>query len=776
MIFNFKKISAIGASALLTGMTMGVAAAASYPQPFIVGGTANVAIVYGTGAGVSALDAVQAGNIQSNLQSFLPSGTTSTGASGGDSYLIEKTSTKFHIGDGISDVISVAITDDNLPTLLADGKFIDADNDEFDYTQKVNMANLSVTLWEDNDYKADDPTIGVRISSGSHILNYTLDFSDEPLWADLDTSTIPFMGKEYYILSHVTNTTLTLLDSATDTTLVEGETTNLDVEGTSYQVSIAFIGGTGIYAEVKLNVNGELTNSLGESETYKLSDESYVGIKDILVQDYAGGIKQVEFSIGNGKLKLVSGSDIEINDDSISDLTVYFTNSAEKLQKVVLEWDAEDDLFVTTDSEVTMPGFEAIKLSYAGEIYPAEEKITVKPGSDTYFLLDNFPLKDSVEDIVLLYYNGSEFDYIGKDSDNQLRTVASGNLTFNGNTDDYFVASWSDGSDAESYLMKATNFKIENTINKTTLQYRVNGIWTDKKTDAQDDDTISIGSVELRIGPIDKSGKTVVIEPVGAYVDFHTLYSKEGMKVYLPFNSSSSTAPGVINLTNNPSDFSLILSEEDKNENIGDGENVTLTLSENAVHEASVTGITGGSASNIEIGDTDIFRNIVYSALATEIMWDKSADQYDVVLTYHGDETRVQLYVSAPETTVTSTIGGATLGDVLVKDTEISSVSSKNLVIVGGSCINSVAAKVLGVAQHTCGAAFTSATGIGSGEFLIKGVSGAYTTGKIALVVAGYEAADTVNAATYLRTQTIDTSKTYKGTSSTSAILITTTA
>ena len=57
---------------------------------------------------------------------------------------------------------------------------------------------------------------------------------------------------------------------------------------------------------------------------------------------------------------------------------------------------------------------------------------------------------------------------------------------------------------------------------------------------------------------------------------------------------------------------------------------------------------------------------------------------------------------------------------------------------------------------------------------MIKGVSGAYTAGKIALVVAGYEAADTVNAATYLRNQAVDTDKEYKGTSSTTATLVTT--
>ncbi|NCN86195.1 hypothetical protein GW932_00005, partial [archaeon] len=112
------------------------------------------------------------------------------------------------------------------------------------------------------------------------------------------------------------------------------------------------------------------------------------------------------------------------------------------------------------------------------------------------------------------------------------------------------------------------------------------------------------------------------------------------------------------------------------------------------------------------------------------------------------------------------------LGDVLVKDSEVSSVATKNLVIVGGSCINSAAATVLGVSEHTCGEAFTAATGVGAGEFLIKGVEDAYTEGKLALVVAGYDAADTANAATYLTKKDVDTSKEYKGTSETTAEVI----
>jgi hypothetical protein len=134
-----------------------------------------------------------------------------------------------------------------------------------------------------------------------------------------------------------------------------------------------------------------------------------------------------------------------------------------------------------------------------------------------------------------------------------------------------------------------------------------------------------------------------------------------------------------------------------------------------------------------------------------------------------------EIYVGEESATVSSSSTTSTatqLGDVLVKDTEINSVSSKNLIVVGGTCINSAAANVLGGAH--CGSSFTDATGVGSGEFLIESIADKYTTGKVALVVAGYDAADTVNAAKYLRTQTIDTTagQKYKGTTSTSAELV----
>ncbi|MFA5764505.1 MAG: hypothetical protein WC915_06890, partial [archaeon] len=180
-------------------------------------------------------------------------------------------------------------------------------------------------------------------------------------------------------------------------------------------------------------------------------------------------------------------------------------------------------------------------------------------------------------------------------------------------------------------------------------------------------------------------------------------------------------------------------------------------------------------ASATRASDSDYTEDVDW--YGTLVVTDASdSDQKTVDISLPSEQVYAQLYLSESD----SSVGGSTqLGTVPVKDSEVTTVSSKNLIVVGGSCVNSVAASLLGGAY--CGSDFTAntraltsdGTGIGSGQFLIKSYNSPYATGKTALLVAGYEAADTSNAATYLTTQTVDTSKAYKGTSGTSAELVT---
>jgi hypothetical protein len=151
MKFNFKKISAVAISTLLTGMTMGVAAAASYPAPFVSGGVANTAIVYGTGQGVSDLDRVYAGNIQTDLQKLVTSsGGSTTTVTGGESFALEKSSNKFNFNNALNSVYGDLGAEEM--DFLADNTYDDGDIDE-DYEQTLTLGTKTLSLFSDTDYE-----------------------------------------------------------------------------------------------------------------------------------------------------------------------------------------------------------------------------------------------------------------------------------------------------------------------------------------------------------------------------------------------------------------------------------------------------------------------------------------------------------------------------------------------------------------------------------------------------------------------------------------------
>jgi len=149
------------------------------------------------------------------------------------------------------------------------------------------------------------------------------------------------------------------------------------------------------------------------------------------------------------------------------------------------------------------------------------------------------------------------------------------------------------------------------------------------------------------------------------------------------------------------------------------------------------------------------------------------SDQKIATLSYPKEQITAQVYVAANAAQITAgSTGGSvsSIGAQTVYDNEVSSVSGKNLIVIGGSCINSVAAELLGGAA--CDAAFTAKTGVKAGEALIK----SFTRGsKVALLVAGYNAEDTTKAVTYLSNKPIDTTvgKALKVTSATEATAIT---
>jgi len=774
MKFNFKKIATVLGSALMVGSTMGLAAAANYPQPFVQSGAGDVAVVIGA----NSLDMAYATTITSDLSGRITV-AASTGISGGDSVAIDKAATKFQYGKGILDIVSGTLTGDDLSTILADGKYLDDDNDNHDYTQKIGLANLTLGLFDDSDYKQDVPTLGLTAASGAFVLNYSLEFSNNPEWADLTSTDLNIMGKEYFISSVTTNTTINLLDAANTEKIAEGENKQVIMNGKTYAVSVNAFSGTASAAKVKLTVDGETTNALSAGQTYKLSSGVYVGVKEVSMRDVAGTTASAEFSIGTGKIELRHGLPVRINDVTVNGFTTYFTNpsstSPQQLNKIVLEWKADTDLFAATDTSMVMPGLSNVKISYTGMKYPAEETIRVEKGSNTYVALKAFPLKGGDVDIDLVYGNGTVYQGTGREATKMLQTAqgAASTITFDSDEYQYFVASYDDGLNSESYLVRANSFgvKSDGVTNTTDIQYWNNGAFTSKKAEAANGDVINLGSVSLTIGAIHRTNHQVAITG-GTSVYFDRVFSNEGLKVFLPIanvtaNYTASGVPVWPNFATNgtaagyngtvvPSTYQLGFVEESRTEATtgGRGFNATLAWTSSKTTVSDVVGENPDGG--YEIGSTDVMRSFVQGALASELLFDTSGDQDSLEITYHGAESYGQVYVAE----VSATTGGSAAALQPVYDTAISSVSSKNLIVIGGSCINSVAAKLLGSNTPMCGPSFTTASGVGAGQFIIKSydaTAAGGTAGKVALLVAGYDAADTEKAATYLKERTVNT-------------------
>jgi len=124
-------------------------------------------------------------------------------------------------------------------------------------------------------------------------------------------------------------------------------------------------------------------------------------------------------------------------------------------------------------------------------------------------------------------------------------------------------------------------------------------------------------------------------------------------------------------------------------------------------------------------------------------------------------QTQASVYVldkSATVTTATSGTAGQSYSvvkvtaDIAKLDTELSATDKTNsdLIVVGGPCVNKVAADLLGKTYPACAdevatsdADALSKTGIPKNAAIVKVFADKYATGKVAVLIAGWRAADT---------------------------------
>tara|TARA_Y100000296_G_scaffold36581_1_gene42311 strand:+ start:3303 stop:6020 length:2718 start_codon:yes stop_codon:yes gene_type:complete len=886
-MFNFKKISAIATSGLMIGMTAGMAAAANYPAPFVVGGSADVAVVYGTGSGVSVLDAVEAGNLQSNLQSFMGSSTSGTSTStSGETIALDTSNTRIYLNTSLN-TAKASITKTDLPTVLAQSTF--SGNVDAKITQQIDLfagtpgtsqtdVNTGRVVFAKQPKSSNDPVIGLTLGTtygASQLYNASATFKAVAFNnSDSEGETISLFGQDYVVSTSTDATDLVLFSSAKEVTLTKtGDATpsaTVTISGADYTVEL--LNGDSTSATV--SVNGA-SKDITEGTSKKLGDID-VAVKTV-TSSTAAGITAT-LLVGSEKLTFTHGATVTkgSDDDPVDGTMAYITSTdvdgrpsaATALVIAVYRPSSSLDTIAVGES-FTDPVFESFKIDFSGMNIPLDDTtrdtISVLNSGDDSMTV-SFTDMDGNDISQDFAQNQSSQWKLGDDSNNTIYVKEMANAS----EDEYLVV----GNEDYGHIVQVTDlFNSSNgdhTKHRAKFQDQASGTLYETTFTSDTTGTVIIDGKTYTVTFNDASGGTHRVQlkyptsdstATTGRVIYPTVETQRGAKVSLyeplilnltALDGSTFSKTGTLHLPDGDgyTNVALVYIEtEDTNATIwtigGNFVNFTYDTTKDNYTTATIGQITYNFTStlypnqtkvyitNLEdntanidnpgvlifqeqdnknnyealfvdleddpegttngVGIEDVYFSTPYGHWAATMASDSKitkdldwygvlttkdatdSDQTTVTISYPDTQMYAQLYIGEVGSAVTAgaTASGSTqLGDVLVKDTEISSVSSKNLIVVGGSCINAVAANVLGSAY--CGSSFTDATGVGSGEFLIESIGDKYTTGKVALVVAGYDSADTVNAAKYLRTQTVDTTAgmKYKGTTSTSAELV----
>jgi len=810
MKFNFGKIASAAASTALIGSTIALAVAANYPAPFVQNGAADVGIVWGSSALNS--DLVAAANIQSDLSDALDAQSKGSGnvVVDGDVWQVKTGTDELEIGEPLFKISSFIDSDEW--DLLAGGSITNEKGtskyEEFFYfidDEATAGTNVSVVYEED-----DEDMIGdfLKFPSGTHIAVYELDFTttlDSDITTagrleDIEDKDIKILGKEFTITKAEnlsTGAKLTLMSGVEKLQVYNGEVYNVNIDGKQYTVE----GITTSTTQTKITVNGESSNTLNDGDTTIL-DGINVGVTDITYQDYSGGVQYVTIFLGADKFELENGASMKVNTETISEAGVRITSTEVsgdlQIEDIFINMTAEDDLYVPIGGKLS----EAYNLDEPQVLFTQgwdvefhgfneynTEEIVLEPYSgDSKYKLSFMNTDGHDIELPVVYANGSGI-YGGEKDSNKLVLEANGTIT----DDDYFILNTknpsSSSNDARTYVVQYKGSdKSSDSDPKVKLDIIGDGEGTiERGYDASSEQfTLKLGGTTFTFVNksdddsndfnIALSGAANGVVYAGAKKESVTVQMRTKYNGLLNITDVNTSTAGGAAARGSKWYVSLKAddTERDDDENqLSTAQMIfSLALQNNSDSEISSSGRTSSGTFITDNDNTDLSTTRTkYGALVEDL--DTSSAPSKITVTFPEQFLEALVYFVAEDATVGS--GGTDLGSILVTDSQVSSVSSKNLIVVGGSCVNTVASSLLGTDAARCGPSWESITGVGAGSFLIQTFDSPFATGKIATLVAGYEAGDTTNAATYLTTETVmtDVGTKYVGTSATQASLIT---
>jgi len=224
-------------------------------------------------------------------------------------------------------------------------------------------------------------------------------------------------------------------------------------------------------------------------------------------------------------------------------------------------------------------------------------------------------------------------------------------------------------------------------------------------------------------------------------------------------NSTVTTVEGISNPACN---FSLakgpaiLFIEPKKWDDASYGNFICVPMSTAGTTEIAITTpALNGTNSGAQTLTSDVYESQyldVFGALVKNEQ--RTNENGQVTISYPASQMFADVLFTAEGATVTPGSAGGVGGSVMfVKDTEVDTVKDKNLVVVGGSCVNTVARMIVDptATAPICGEDFTAKTNVDAGKYLVQAVASPYNSAKTAVLVAGFEAAETKLAVAKLK-------------------------
>jgi hypothetical protein len=825
-MIKFRKIASVVASALMIGSTMGAAFAANYPAPFVSSGNANVAIVYGSNAAISDLSA--AIDVQTNLNSKI-TGNSATAATttGGNSVSLSTTSQQLLMNSTLNVARSV-ITKDHLPTLLADGSAYDSSGTEYKYTQTITPNGNSRQITFGKSGESIDPIMLVNLGyqgTSAPVYNYTMTLSKALNVTDtnvIGTAELNILGNKYVIGANSDGNTLYLYGSGQTTSVEEGETKTVDIDGEPHTISLI---GTSSTTTATIEVDG-VSKSITKGSSYKFASGFEIYSKDMFHATKTGTLSTVDLLVGSKTLHFedgqairvgaddttILGTDVEITSGSVaggditqiqvaqgaeSSLGDYLKAGESYTDRVfgnlvldfvgvvpTLESDTRDTVVLDTDNSVsarakftTDSSDKEYTMGYARDAdnaadssltrvdlaYDNDLNISVQEGSNikvNQYMVVNDNDEGRILQVISVPSGTSSNDYA------RLRDVITGvDYDFSTGLTNKTTAARSIGG--SEYHLAVANTNADSalwTVNltwgagsaagsegtETTLFPRIklaNGEWISflTSTSVNKDDTYQLpGNYLLSTY---KTGSTLTWVNSTAAATFTNTTSLGNVDYNVTWTNATGTGTlSNLMLNGNNCNFNVtmgpaILIMEEKTLADSNGHAICIPLTSQGTNPkmpAIGTPIFSDGVASFNTMQSDTYKSQAVDLYGTLVERDTSSGtNYMVTVSYPDEQMYADVFFKEAGTSITpGSVGGSGSGSVMiVKDTEVDSVKDENLLVIGGSCVNTVARKIVNpdATSPICGADFTAATNVGAGQYLLMAVESPYNSARTAM-------------------------------------------